>query len=87
MVDRTVDLGAEIVVVLEKLELTRGVSAEGSCGWVWGGLEGFDLLVRVPIDHAIYKGVFAVLEFDIFGGLHFAVGESDVEGDIVSAFI
>ena len=30
VVYRTVDFGTEVVVVLEKLKLTRGVSAEGS---------------------------------------------------------
>ena len=30
VIDRTVDFGMEIMVVLEEFELTRGVSAEGS---------------------------------------------------------
>ena len=54
---------------------------------MWGGLEGFDVLVRVPVDHAVYKGVFAILELDVLGGLHLAAGESDVEGDVISTFV
>ena len=50
-------------------------------------MERLDVLVRVSIDHAVYEGVFAVLELDIFGGLHLAVGKSDVEGDVVSALV
>ena len=87
MVDRTVDFGAEVMVVLEEFELTRGVGAEGSGGGIWGGLERLDVLMRVPVDHTINVGVFAVLEFDILGGLHLATGESDVEGDVVSALV
>ena len=50
-------------------------------------MERFDVLMGVPVDHAVDVGVFAILEFDIFGGLHFAAGESDVEGDVVRAFV
>ena len=50
-------------------------------------MERLDVLVRVPVDHAIYEGVFAILELDILGRLHFAAGESDVEGDVVGAFV
>ena len=77
----------EIVVVLEEFELTRSVGAEGSCGWVWGSLEGLDVLVRVSVDHAVYEWVFTVFELDVFGGLHVAGGESDVEGDVISTFV
>ena len=52
-----------------------------------GGLEGLDVLMRVPINHTIDEGVFSVLELDILGGLHLAGGESDVEGNVVRAFI
>ena len=48
------------MVFLKEFELTRGVSVEGSGGWEWGGLEGLDVLMWVPIDHTIYKGVFAI---------------------------
>ena len=49
MVNRAVDFGTEVVVVLEKFELTRCVGAEGTGGWVWGGLERLDVLMRVPV--------------------------------------
>ena len=60
---------------------------EGSGRWEWGGLEGLDVLMRVPVDHTVYVGVFAILELDILSWLHFATGKPDVEGDIVRAFI
>ena len=50
-------------------------------------MERLDVLVRVPVDHAVYEGVFAILEFDVLGGLHLAAGESDVEGDVISTFV
>ena len=87
MVDCTVDFGVEIMVVLKKFELTRSVGTEGSCGWMWGSLEGLDVLMRVPVDHAIHKGVFAILELNILGGLHLTARESDVEGDVICAFV
>ena len=52
-----------------------------------GGLEGFDVLMRVPVDHTVNKRVFSIFEFDIFGGLHLATGKSDVERDVVSTFV
>ena len=50
-------------------------------------MERFDILMRVPIDHAVDEGVFAILELDILGGFHLATGKSDVEGDVVSSFV
>ena len=50
-------------------------------------MERLDILVRVPVDHAVYEGVFAILELNVFGGLHLTARESDVEGDVISAFI
>ena len=43
--------------------------------------------MRVSVDHTVYKGVFSVLEFDVFGGLYLTAGESDVEGDVVGAVV
>ena len=82
-----VDLGAEVVVILEEFELTGGVSVKGSGRREWGSLERFDVLMRVPVDHAVYKGVFSILEFDILGRLHFATGETDVKRDVIRTFI
>ena len=87
VIDGAVDFGTEVVVVLEKFELTRGVSAEGSSRRDGGGLEGFDVLMVVSVYHPVDQGVFAVFDFDILHGFHFAAGESDVEGDVVSAFV
>ena len=39
MVDGAVNFGSEVVVILEKFELTRGVSVEGSSGRDRSGLE------------------------------------------------
>ena len=50
-------------------------------------MERFDVLMRVSVDHAVYKWVFAVLKFDVLGGFHLVAGESDVEGDVISAFV
>ena len=86
MIHHAVNFGAEVMVFLKELELTRGVSAEGSGGWEWGSLEGLNVLMWIPIDHTIDKGVLAVFELDILGGLHFAAG-ADVEGDVVCTFI
>ena len=41
----------------------------------------------VSVYHPVDQGVFAVLDFDVLRGFHFAAGESDVEGDVVSAFV
>ena len=83
----TVNFRVEVMVVLEEFELTRCVSAEGSGRWEWGGLEGFNVLVGVPIDHAVDEGVFSILEFDVFCWLHFPTGEANVEGNIVRTFV
>ena len=82
-----VDLGAEVMVIFEELELAQGISAEGSGRWEWGGLEGLDVLMRVPVDHAVHQGVFTILELDILGRFHFAAREPDVEGDVVRTFV
>ena len=82
-----VNLRVEVVVVLEEFELTRGVSAEWSGGGEWCGLEGLNVLMRVTVNHAIYKGVFTVFELDILRRLHFAIREVDVERDIVGSLI
>ena len=50
-------------------------------------MERFNVLVRVSVNHAIYKGVFTVLELDILGGFHVAIGKSNIERDIISAFV
>ena len=84
---RTVDFGTEVMVVLEKFELTRGVGAEGSCRWEWSGLERLNVLMGVPVDHAVDEGIFSILQLDILGRLHLAAGESDVEGDVVSSLV
>ena len=75
------------MVVFEKLELARGVSAEGSGGREGSGLEGFNVLVGVAVYHAIHQRVFAILELDIFGGFHFATREANVEGNVVRSFV
>ena len=87
VVHGAVNFRVEVMVVLKDFELTRGVSVEGSGRWEWGGLEGLDVLMRVPVDHTVYVGVFTILELDILSWLHFATGKPDVEGDIVHAFI
>ena len=87
VVHHAINFGVEVMVVLEEFELTRGVSVEGSGRGEWGSLEGLDVLMRVPVDHPVYEGVFAVLEFDILGRLHFAAGKMDVEGDVVHTFV
>ena len=50
-------------------------------------MEGFNVLVRVAIYHAVYQRVFAIFKFDIFCGFHFAAGKANVERDIVRSFI
>ena len=87
VVHGAVDFGAEVMVVLEEFELTRGVGVKGSGRWEWGSLEGLDILMRVPVNHTIYEGVFAILKLDVLGRFHFIAGEMDVEGDVVCAFI
>ena len=83
----TIDFRMEVMVILKELELARGVSAEGSSGGKRGCLERLDILVGVSVYHTIDQGVFAILEFDIFCGLHFAAWETNVEGNIVCTFI
>ena len=84
---RAVNLRMEIVVVLKKLELARGVSAKRSGGREWGGLERFNVLMGVAVYHAVYEGVFTILHLDILGRLHFSAREADVERDVVRSFI
>ena len=87
VVHRTVDFGVQVMVVLKEFELTRGVSAEWACRWDRGGLEGLNVLVRVPAYHTVYQGVFSILEFDVLGWFHFPTEKADVEGNIVGPFI
>ena len=87
VVHGAVDFRSEVVVFLKELKLSGGVSMERSGRWERGGLERFDILMGVPVNHTINKRVFAILEFDIFRGLHLAAGELDVKGDVVRTFI
>ena len=83
----TVDLWAEIVVVLKELKLVQGVSAEQSGRGEGGHLEGLDVLMGISIYHAVNQGVFSIFEFDVFCGFEFATREANVKRDIVSPFI
>ena len=83
----TVDLWAEIVVILKELELVRGVSAEQSGGGEGGHLEGLNVLIGISVYHAINQGVFSVFKFDVFCGFEFAAREMNVERDVVGPFI
>ena len=53
MVDGAVNLGTKVVVILKEFELTRSVGAEGSGRWEGGCLEGFDVLMMVPVYHPV----------------------------------
>ena len=75
------------MVVFKEFELPRSVSAERAGGWEWSGLEGLNVLMWIPVNHTIDKGVLTILELDIFGGFHLATGELDVKGDIVRTFV
>ena len=55
--------------------------------WEWGGLERLNVLMWVPINHTIDKGVLTILELDVLGRLHLATRKSNVKGDIVCTFI
>ena len=87
MGDGAVDLWMKVVVVLKKLELTRGVSTEGSGRRERGGLKGFDILMMIAVNHAVHQRVFSVFDLDILRRLHFAAWEMNVEGNVVSPFI
>ena len=60
---------------------------EGSGRWDWGGLEGLNILMRVPVNHTVYQGVFAIFKFDILGRLHLTARELNVERDIICTFV
>ena len=81
----TVDLWAEIVVVLKELELVRGVNAEQSGAGEGGCLEGLNVLMGISVYHAVNQGVFSV--FDVFCRFEFAARETNVERDVVGPFI
>ena len=50
-------------------------------------MEGFDVLMRVVVDHPIDKRVFAPFDLDIFGWLVTPIGQTDVEGDVVESIV
>ena len=50
-------------------------------------MERFNILMGVPVDHAVNEGILTILEFDVLGGFHLTTRESDVKGDIVCTFI
>ena len=85
--DGAVDLQAEVMVVLEELGLTGGVSVEWPGRGEGGGLEGLHVLVMVTIYHAVHQRVFTVLDLDVFCWLHLATREANVEWDIVCTFV
>ena len=87
LVHCAIDLWAEVVVILEELELAQGVSAEWSGGGEGGCLEGFDILMGISIYHPIHQGVFTVLEFDVPCWFEFATWQVNVEGDVVSSLV
>ena len=87
MEDGTVDLWAKVVVIFKDLKLAQGVSAEWAGQWERSGLEGLDILMRVPVYHAEDKQVFSVLELDVLGRLHCAAWETNVEQDVVDPVV
>ena len=82
-----VNLGMKVMVILKELELARGVSAEGSSGGEGSRLERLDVLIVVPVYHAVYQWVFTIFDFDVLGWHYLPSGEANVEGDVVSAFV
>ena len=87
MEDGAVDLWAKVMVIFEDLELARGVSVEWAGQWERSGLEGLDILMRVPVYHAEDKRVFSVLTLDVLGRLHCTAWEMNVERDVVDPVV
>ena len=50
-------------------------------------MEGFDVLMRVAVDHPIDKRVFAPFDLDILGWLVRPIGQANVERDIVESLV
>ena len=86
VVHGAVDFRSEVVVFLKELKLSGGVSMERSGRWERGGLERFDILMGVPVNHTINKRVFTVLQLDVLRRFHLATRESNVEGESAPSF-
>ena len=82
-----VNLRSKDVVHLEELELRVGVGVEGSGGWVRCCLEGFNILMRVALNHPVDSRVLTPLYLYILSRLGGPSRKGDVKGDIVDAFI
>ena len=87
LVHGVVYLWAEVMLLLEELELGWSVSVEGTSRGHGSGLERLDVLMGITINHPIDKRIFTPYDLDVFGWLHFTSRQANVKGDIVCSFV